>query len=622
VEIELIEIRDFLAGHPPFDCLPPEVLDGLPKALSVRYLRRGTHFPPEDAGTDSLYVIRTGAVELRDPADELLERLGEGDVYASLCADDGLREGYQGTAVEDSLVYLLPCARLDTLRRQYPEVNEFFNRSVRAGLQHALRALREIRVPGGDLMNIPTGALVTRGVVQAPADVSIRNAARLMSDERVSALILMEDGGLKGLITDRDLRIRCIAEGLPTDRPVREIMTRDVHTIAADSPAFEALMTMTRLNVHHLPVTDAGGVRGLISNTDLIHYQSANAVYIAGDVRKCDDVDSLSAACRRLPELQIELIGAGANAGQLGEAISWVSDAVTVHLIELAERTLGPAPVPYVWLAVGSHARREQAAHSDQDNALLLSDEYKADEHGEYFGALARYVTEGLDACGFPYCPGNMMASNPSWRQPYHTWRGYFRRWIIEPERKALMFACNFFDIRPIHGDEELFERLRTEVLRQAADNAIFLAYLAANALTRRPPLGFFRNFVVIHGGEHDQSFDLKLRGIVPITELARVYAVSAALPDVNTADRLDAAAEAGALSRGAASDLRDALALIATLRARHQVHQIKQGVEPDNFLHPDTLSGLERGYLKDAFSVVGTLQKALAQHYQAARLF
>ncbi len=621
MDVELIEIRDFLAAHPPFDQLPAEILDHLPKVLSVRYLRRGTPLPPPDADLEYLYIVRKGAVELRDQSDELVGKCGEGDLFSSPCTSDAPDGRFIAMTVEDTLFYLLPCSKLEALRGQFPVFAEHFNNSIRERLRRALQALNESPKAGAPLMGVEVGELVGRAAVQVSPETTIREAARLMTRERVSSLLITDDSRLVGIITDRDLRSRCIAEGLSFERAVGDIMTRKLHKVARDAPLFEALIAMTRLNVHHLPVVDSGGVVGVITNSDLMRYQTASALFLVGDVNRCDSMEGLAQACADLPELQVQMIAAGATAQHLGQAVSSVSDALTKRLLALAEAQLGPPPVPYVWLAVGSQARREQTVHSDQDHALLLADDFTP-EHDAYFARLAEFVSAGLDACGFFYCPGKVMATNPEWRQPYRTWRRYFDSWITRPDRKALMLASNFFDMRAIGGDEALYDRLHAEVLRQTRDNRIFLAHLAANALHNRPPLGFFRNFVLISDGDHAQTLDLKRRAIIPLVDLARVYALSAGLPEISTVDRLLAAAEAKALSQEGAANLEDALVFIATIRARHQARQIKRGEKPDNYVQPEELSALERSHLKDAFSLISTMQSALGQRYQSGRFF
>jgi CBS domain-containing protein len=618
MDVELIEIREFLASHAPFDRLPDAVLDLLPQRLAVRYLRRGTAFPPDDDAEPSLYILHRGAVELRDVDGGLVSKLAEGDLCVSPCGGGAEMAGLVGQTAEDTLAYLLPCADLDRLRAEHPDFAEHFNASMSHRLRKALDAIKH-DAAGTELMTLRVRELVNHPLVHTSPDTSIQDAARVMSEARVSSLVITDEGRLVGMITDRDLRNRCLAAGLPPSEPVRRIMTERLHTVRDDTLGFEALIKMSRLNVHHLPILNENGVRGVLSTSDLVRVQSANAVYMVGDIRKADSVDTLAAISSKLPELQIQLVQSGATAGQIGQAISAVTDAITIRLLELAEDELGAPPVPYCWMAGGSQARREQSSHSDQDNALLIADHARPEDDA-YFLMLARRVNDGLNACGYIYCPGDVMASNGKWRQPLKIWTKYFNTWIKRPDPMALMLSSVFFDLRAIHDPEGLFGELSERLHTMSKKETIYIAYMAANALKHRPPIGFFRNFVLIRGGEHDHTFDIKHRGIVPIVDLARVYALSAGLDEINTLERLRAAGAGRALSADGAANLVDAYEFIGTLRMRHQANQLRHGEKADNFLSPDDLSPLERGHLKDAFAFINTMQESLGQRYQAGR--
>jgi len=620
MDVELIEIRDFLADHHPFDLLPDEVLGQLPRRLSVRYFRRGTPFPPDDADRPYLYVLRRGVLDLRDERGELVGKLAEGDLFPWCCSPQDHPEAlFSCHTAEDTLAYLLSCADLDRLRERHSDFSDYFEHRITERLRNALHRIKGGSATRAGLITVRVSDLLSHPLVAAIPDTSIREAARIMTEHRTSSLILMEEGHLAGMITDRDLCSRCLAAGLPAATPVREIMTRNLHTTDADTLGFQALLAMTRLNVHHLPVLDEGRVVGVVSGSDLVRFQSANAVYLVGDIYKAKDLATLVRISAKVPELQANLVTGAATADQVGQAVSAMTDAFTARLLELAEAELGPPPVPYVWMVGGSQARREQSAHSDQDNALLLAD-HAGPADDAYFAALADRVNEGLAACGYEVCPGEVMARNPKWRRPLHVWRRYFTDWIERPEPMALMLANVFFDLRPLQDPEGLFRELHAQVLKHSRANRIFIAYMAANALKHRPPLGFFRNFVLISGGDHDHTLDLKYRGTVPVVDLARVHALSAGIPQINTIERLQAGVQAQALSRDGAANLIDALELIGTLRMRHQARQIRAGNQADNYLSPDELSSPERGHLKDAFSLIGTMQEALGQRHQTAR--
>jgi len=620
MDAELIEIRDFLAGHLPFDLLPEEVLEQLPRQLAVRYFRRGTPFPPDDEDSPALYIVRRGAIDLRDERGELIGKLAEGDLFPWHCRPQS-RPGVilSGHTAEDTLAYLISCADLGRLRERHRTFSDYFELTIAERLHNALHRIEAGATTDGGLMTVRVVDLLGRPPVAATPDISIRDAARIMTEQRVSSLLLMEGERLAGLVTDRDLRSRCIAAGLSPTTAVRAIMTGNLHTAESDTLGFQSLLSMTRLGIHHLPVLDGSRVISVVSATDLMRFQSADPAYLVREIHRAPDLATLIRIGARVPQLQVRLVTGGATADQIGQAVSAVTDAFTSHLLKLAEAELGPPPAPYAWLTGGSQARREQSSCTDQDNALLLADSVKpADD--EYFAVLADRVNTGLTACGYDLCPGDVMARNPKWRQPLRTWRRYFTHWIERPEPKALMLANVFFDLRPLHNTAGLFETLHRYVLKHSCANRIFIAYMTANALKHRPPLGFFRNFVLISGGDHDHTLDLKHRGTVPVVDLARVQALAAGIPPINTVERLRAGAEAQVLSRDGAANLIDALAFIGTLRMRHQADQIRAGKKADNYLSPEELSSLERGHLKDAFSLIVTMQESLGQRHQAAR--
>ena len=620
MDIELVEIRDFLAAHSPFSLLEGESLNALPRRLVVRYLRRGSAFPPANETLRCLYIVRQGAIERRTGDGVLVDKLAEGDVFDDDCCGGAehanATDQITGTAVEDTLLYLLPCETLQALRLEHPVLDEYFVRSVAERLRHGRSVLGNEAREHASLMTLTVSDFVRRAAVCAESSLPIRDAARRMSQEGVSSLLIVDSGALCGIVTDRDLRTRCLAQDISPDEPLARIMSTEVASIGPESAAFEALMLMTRKGIHHLPVADAAGVHGLLSATDLMRWQSADTVYLAGLIGKAPDLETLVRASAGLPELQLQMHANGATPGQVGQAVSSINDAITSRLIELAKQELGPAPAAFAWLACGSQGRHEQTVHSDQDNALMFDDAIDDTQHGSYFTVLAQRVNDGLDACGYRYCPGKVMASNFLWRQPQRQWIASFRGWIERTDVMAAMLAANFLDLRTVYGDMALLAPLHEAINQSCSKSEVFLAQMVANALRNKPPLGFFRNFTLIADGQHADSFDIKRGGLIPITDIARIHALANGLPQIGTVARLRAAAGTPVLSAESAHELEEAFEYFGSLRLRHQADQIRRGMAPDNYLSPAALTSLERNHLKDAFAVVDRMQKILGQRY------
>ena len=610
MEIEQLEIRDYLSRCAPLDKLDEECLDQVTSNLEISYARRGSQIMKPGDINRSLYLIRSGAVEIRTADDELYDQLGEESWF-------GFRALFRGgdvilsvTAIEDTLLYQLPVETFHALIDLHESVRLFFSKKDPIRLRNAIQ---EIQDKQSNTLIATHVCDLTHGTPQMiEQTATIEEAAQQMKTATVTAMLVMDHEKLSGILTDRAFCTKVTANRMSFDDPVAKIMTPEPMTIPASTLGAEALLIMARHNIRHLPVMAGHKIVGMITATDLIRQQSYNTIYLINEIHRADTLEELQQLSQQLPATMATLVDSSMTAYDIGHAISSIGEAITQRLVRMAEEKYGEAPVPSAWIAAGSLARNEQTAHTDQDNALIFSDDYDAKLHGDYFEKMSRLVCDGLDACGYIYCPGDVMASNPKWRQPLAVWRSYFNKWIFNPQPKALMYASIFFDLQCVRGDAGLLESLQREVLEKTRGNTIFLAYMTANALQFHPPLGLFKQFVLEKGGAEEKALNMKKRGIVPITDLARVYALSAGVNALNTKDRLEAASEAGVLSRSGMADLRDALEFIASVRLQHQSHQIRAGETPDNFVPPEHLSSLERRHLKDAFDVVDTMQTAM----------
>ena len=608
-----------LAQQPLLGRLPASALETLAAHAHHQRAEPGEWLADGATLNDRLCCLLVGEARLLGPSPDLQLTLRTGDLFGCGALPHGPTAGWRVQAHGPVQLAWLSVGDLTQARDTQPLLAALL---APASGMTAGAGTGGARQPVGvdahtTLLTTPVRSLIRRAPITVPPTVSIHEAAQLMRDQRVSSVLIVEQGHLFGLVTDRDLRNRVLAQGLDSNRPVMDIATLAPLGVDARSPGFDALLLMARNNIHHVPVLDGQQVIGMITATDLTEQHSTSAVYLAGAIHKQTTLDGLVANATKVGPLQRHLAAAQASAYATGHIVTAITDAITVRLLQLGEARLGPPPIDYAWVAAGSQARNEQTAKSDQDNCMVLDDAYDEAQHGAYFKALAGFVNDGLHACGYVYCPGEMMARTDQWRQPQRRWAEYFRGWTNKPEPKALMLTCVFFDLRLIHGRAALLDDLRRQVLAQTRSNRIFLAFMVGNALMHRPALSLFGGISTIRSGEHRDTIDLKHSGIVPIVDLARIYALAGGHEAVNTHDRLAGAAESKEISAQSAHDLRDALEFMAGLRIRHQALQMERGDAADNFLAPDELSNFERGQLKDAFGVVQTLQSVLAQRYR-----
>ena len=601
MESQVVTIQAFLEAVHPYDSLPRDELARVAGSFGRREYAAGEQIYALGEPLKGLFLIKRGAVEVTDANGALVSVLGPRNSFGERGL---LRDGLAVTsahAVEKTVVLMLPEGELRHLMANVPAFARFFNRSRPAEGRDA------------DLATLKVGDLMTRGPVSLPPEASVAEVARLMRDKHVSSVAITRDGALLGLITTRDLTERVLAEGLGLDTPVQQVMTPDPVSLGPEALGSDILHAMLERRIGHLPVVQDGKLKGMITQTDLTRFQAVSSAQLVRDVASAETPEEMAEVTARIPRLLQQLVAAHNAHEVVTRLITDIADTVTRRLLKLAEAKLGAPPVPYLWLACGSQGRQEQTGVSDQDNCLILDDAATADDR-LYFKALAKFVSDGLNAAGYVYCPGDMMATADRWCQPKATWQRYFRGWIDTPSPEAQMLASVMFDLRPIGGQPSLFRDLQEETLEAASKNSIFVAHMISNSLKHHPPLGLLRGFATIRSGEHKNHVDMKHNGVVPVTDIARIYALTGKLTEVNTRARIEAGEAAGVVSVSGARDLIEAYDLIARLRLENQAALVKSGRKPDNFLAPSDLSDFERSHLRDAFVVVRTMQSALGQ--------
>ncbi len=620
-----------LSTTPPFDRLPGDHLEQVIADCLVEY------FAPEEtifeAGspTDHLYVVESGCVRLVEQnTQRLVDLCGEGDTFG---ADGLLGKGaprYRAVAAEPSVCALIPAARFRSLCSAARVFADFF-----AGVlqRHAQPVETAMDTVGARLLfSTPVSALLHRPPLTCPPSATVREAALRMRSAGVGSILAVDGTVTVGILTDADLRNNVVAAGLSFETAVGEIMSAPVASVGRDALVFDALMEMSKHRIHHLAITStadpASPLAGVISDKDISH-ASGNSPAVT--IKRIENARSIRELARVRSEADghlLRLSGQGVQPEDLMDVVAEINDRLTVRILDLARDSViadleqEDPGVRWTWLALGSKGRREMGLRGDQDNALLYEDtpdRAVAERAETWFRAIAQRVSLGLAECGFALCRGGVMAVNSKWRQPLSQWRRIFGAWILEPEPKALMHSSIFFDLRALYGSVELADRLKADLGDLLRRERGFLAFLAHNALSNRPPLSFFRHFVVDRSGEYRNTFNVKLHGLMPLVDLARLLALEGHfLASTNTFDRLTHAgkrlANAGRLTAGAA----DAFRYLLDLRLQHHLQLLEEGKTPNDRIDPSRLSKTQQQMLRAVFSTMADMQTSLAHRYGA----
>jgi CBS domain-containing protein len=472
--------------------------------------------------------------------------------------------------------------------------------------------LRPGREAAADPADQPVASLVRRGLVVCLPETTIREAAQRMSDVGASCVVV-DAGEDLGILTDRDLRTRVVADGMSADDPVAAAMTVPAVTVAADRIGSLALLDMLDRGIRHLPVVSpTGEVLGVVEDADLAAAEARTPFYLRSAIAQAQSVEELAEAGRQLRPTIVALHHARADPLSIAAVHSVVVDALTRRLIDLAVADLGPLDVPFAWLALGSVARREATPGSDVESAVTWRGDDGGEGRIEHALRITRRVEAGLRACALRPDEKGTTATNPLLVRSLASWQRAARSWLEDPtQEQALILVSVVVDSRTVWGLGTGMSL--AEAFRAARRHPGLLRQLARFSLSYRPPTGFLRGLVVEHSGEHRGRLDIKHGGLVPIVDLARWAGMAAGVTSASTPERLRAAAAAGTLTEADARTLADAFQLVMALRLEHQVAQLEAGLEPDDHLDPAALSPLTRTYLKEAFRAVASVQKHVA---------
>ncbi len=609
----------------PFSFLPEKTSEELFKHFSIENHKKGTVlFTQDESKIENLYVIIKGSLQrfYEDTKGKKLSgMLGEGDVYGgmSILVNKSISVVTIKVA-EDSVLYTLPAEKFLEVCSKFDHFKEFFTNTFAKWMQNKSYAdiiARQTKDQeySPSFFNQPVSAMFKPNLVSCSYESSIKQAAQKMTKHKISSVFIKDKNNeITGIMTDSDLRERVVAKGYDIERPISEIMSTSLITVNAEDQVFEAYLILMKKTLNHLPVRNRSGkITGVLTDNDLMDAQGKSPYLIIKEIKSASKFDQLENIHGRLPEMLLDSIKNGVNTENLTKLITAFSDAILDKIIRFAIDEIGEPPCKFAFMIMGSEGREEQTLKTDQDNAIVFEDideKFLQKTAQPYFNALANLICTMLDKAGFDFCEGKIMAMNPKWCQPLSVWKKYFFKWIHTANPEDLLNSSIFFDFKGVWGDIELTDELSSYLYKSLDGWAGFLRHLTTNALRFKPPIGFFRNFVVESKGEHKDSFDLK-KAMLPITDCSRIFALKHGIKETNTLYRLFRLYTKHILSTEEYNDITQSYNYLMNLRLVKQVTAIVDEDEPpDNYINPKNLSRIDQTMLKEIFKRIGNFQQ------------
>lgn len=433
-----------------------------------------------------------------------------------------------------------------------------------------------------------------------------------------SVVITAADGSPEGIFTERDLLRLAAAGELDTGAPIGHVMTRNPASLPVSASVYDAAQLMVRRGIRHVLVVEQGILKGVISERSLFTLELRSMRHAIHAVEVAEDVEGLKLAAREVRAHGRDMLKEGVAPEHLTQIVSALNDRLVQRILLIEAPRHAISDVSWCWLALGSEGRQEQTLSTDQDNAIAFETPSRGSDEEARARLLpfGKAVNATLDACGFPLCTGKIMAGNSECCLPVRDWRERFSEWVRNPDPEALLKASIFFDFRPIAGAAALAEELRAWLRDLVKGDERFLKTLALNALESEAPLGFFGTLVTGGEGVDSGTIDLKAQGTRVITDAARIYALGSGVEATNTAARLRGASEALGMVEAEVEAIVEAFYHLLLLRLRGQIEGASGGRAP-NRVAPKKLNEFDRRILKESLRQARRLQQRLALDYR-----
>lgn len=632
--MEKLKILEQIA---PFDFLEKDILMEIRPRIKEKTFPKGSFvFKQGDSSLRTLFILTEGVVEIFIRNDKDVETVvglrkpfeffGETVILSEERYPASVR------AVTDCNCLLLDKESLDYLIQHSSEFAGFFSRLLTDRLRNMFEeVIREqsynaygmdaqpFRKRVCDIMSSP--------VITCKDDDLVTTAARIITKNKISALVVTDRFRKPvGILTDSDLVARVLTKNdiSMTELLVKDVMTPNVNSLPPDAFFYQALLTMVKNQIKQLPITDGGTLLGIVTLRDLVQSRSTGALTIVDSIESEQTIQGLRKASQGIDNVLKALIAEKASSQEICEVMTEFYDRLTKKILEICEKQLaaegfGTPPVNYCWITMGSSGRKEQITRSDQDNGLIYLDPgpARAKETADYFTKLAAKAVDGLYQCGFALCKGNVMATNSQWCKPYNEWLHMINYWVHEPHSEMLRNFTIFLDFRPVYGTKELAVKLKSAVIRQIQDNPIVLHFLARDDLAQSVPLGFFKKFITARSKEHKGEIDLKTNVLVHIVDCIRIFSIRDGITVTNTFERLKALIAKGIMTKDDAEFIEASYETLLTFRNRENLRKISQGLEPDNYINPNSLSKREQAVLRESFQAITRLQNFTGSYFR-----
>jgi len=612
---------NYLKGIPPFQFLDESAIRSIAGNLSMEYFPGNTLILTQDGPpSDSLRVIKKGGVKVYLSNDDeiVIDYKSEGDSFGYLSLISGDKSRANVMTVEDTLCYLIPKKIILDIISNNPSFGEYFMKSFfKNYLDKTYKEMRSKNLlfkEGEKLLYITAvKEIISKNAVTVPLETTIKEAAGIMSENRISSIIVVNaEGSPSGIVTDRDLRDKVVARGTEPSKPVTEIMSKGLVTVPAESTCFDALSTMIQRNIHHMVITDGKELAGIVTNHDFMMLQGTSPLSILKNIDRQQNADELGNIRDSINQTIALLLKEGVKASYILRIITELHDRLIHKIIELSIKEIGDPSCPFAFFVYGAEGRKEETFKTVFRCAIVYNEQTtycEKKDMSDFCEQLIVHLQDTFSKCNLPLFDVHPLGEDRTIYGDITEWEQNILAALRSVDSSRVITAKKMLDLRAIYGDVSVVDTLKDSLYTQIRKSDKCSSVLYEYSVKHKSPIGFFKKFVVDESGEQLERFDVKEKCTSHIVDAMRALSIVHNIHETSTVERLNFLLRKGLFSQELKNDIGAAFEFMLHLLMQSQLAKKELNMKIDNVIEPDGLSMLEKKSLKEIFQIIPVLQ-------------
>ena len=605
------EQKKFISNIHPFNNLNTFELDDLVEDLDIVYFKANSIVQAQDSNPEFLYFVLKGLIqEIND--DEVLSIYSKGEIFDSVSLIKNHSKN-SFVAIEESICYALKKERFMQILSSNQQLENYFFQSISDKLNNNI--LNEKNKDMANIMIAKVKDAKVHKAVVVDTNKTIYEAATIIKQEKIPTLLLKDEDGEMYIVTDSDFRQKVILNRMDYDDLVVKIASKGLIYINENDFLFNAQLQMAKHGLKRVVVkNDHDEIVGILDQISLSSFFATNTFAVSNQIINAETLDELKEASHSFIKIIKSLNAKGVKI----EFISKLINQLNKKLLDKLYKILAPKELigKSCLVVMGSEGRAEQILRTDQDNALIISDDCSISE--EKLREFTHLFTETLVDFGFPRCEGNIMVSNPYWCRKQSDFKELIYEWVNSPSGDNFMNIAIFYDALCVSGDIEIIKELKNYLFKISSNSQSFYTNFARVINSFDVPLGFFDGFVFNSKDEkHKDEIDIKRGGIFIIVQGIRSLSIQNRVLNTNTIKRINSLKELKVLDDESAKELIMAFNILNSLKLKASLEKLDKKEKIDNFVNPNRLTIMEKDLLKESFKIVNRLKKRLENHFK-----